>query len=108
MEGCIAKGTIKRLRVVALEYPAAGVSKNLNRGPAGDSHINTPISIENGSQDVKHILGEVDIERDGRACLAKEQVLACVGGATHTRLHGDDDGDRLIGGTGRFSELRPG
>ena len=66
LEG-VAKGTIKRLRVVAMEYRAAGVSKNLNRGSAGGSHINTPIAIDNGSQDVKHILGEVDIEEDGSA-----------------------------------------
>ena len=61
----VKKGTIKRLRVVALEYRAAGVSKNFNRGSAGDSHINTPVAIDNGSQDVKHVLGEVDVEEDG-------------------------------------------
>lgn len=66
LEG-VKKGTIKRLRVVALEYRAAGVSKNLNRGPAGTSHINTPVAIDNGSQDVKHVLGEVDVEEDGSA-----------------------------------------
>ncbi len=63
----VRPGTIQRLRVVALEYRAAGVSKNLNRGSAGDSHINTPVAIENGSQDVKHVLGEVDVEADGSA-----------------------------------------
>lgn len=61
----VAQGTIKRLRVVALEYRAAGVSKNFNGGVAGGSHINTPVAIDNGSQDVKHVLGEVDIEEDG-------------------------------------------
>ena len=61
----VAKGTIKRLRVVALEYRAAGVSKNFNGGVAGGSHINTPVAIDNGSQDVKHVLGEVDVEEDG-------------------------------------------
>ena len=66
LEG-VAKGTIKRLRVVALEFRAAGVSKNFNRGPAGGSHINTPVAIDNASQDVKHVLGEVDVEEDGSA-----------------------------------------
>ena len=61
----VPRGTVKRLRVVALEYRAAGVSKNFNRGDAGGSHINTPIAIDNGSQDVKHVLGEVDVEEDG-------------------------------------------
>jgi len=63
----IPRGTVQRLRVVALEYRAAGVSKNFNRGPAGDSHINTPIAVCSGSQDVKHVLGEVAIEKDGSA-----------------------------------------
>jgi hypothetical protein len=66
LEG-VKKGTAKKLRVVALEYRPAGVSRNFNRGVAGDSVINTPIAIENGSQDVKHVLGEVDIEEDGSA-----------------------------------------
>ena len=61
----VERGTIKRLRVVALEYRAAGVSKNFNHGVAGGSHINTPVAIDNGSQDVKHVLGEVDVEDDG-------------------------------------------
>lgn len=63
----VRPGTVKRLRVVALEYRAAGVSKNLNHGAAGDSHINTPVAIGNGSQDVKHVLGEVEVEADGSA-----------------------------------------
>lgn len=63
----VQRGTVKRLRVVALEYRAAGVSKNYNRGPSGDSHINTPVAIGNGSQDVKHVLGEVAVEKDGSA-----------------------------------------
>lgn len=66
LEG-VPRGTIKRLRVVALEFRAAGVSKNFNRGVAGGSHINTPVAIDNGSQDVKHVLGEVDVEEDGSA-----------------------------------------
>lgn len=66
LEG-VARGTVKRLRVVALEYRAAGISRNFNRGVAGDSLVNTPVAIDNGSQDVKHVLGEVDIEEDGSA-----------------------------------------
>jgi hypothetical protein len=66
LEG-VKKGTVKRLRVVGLEYRAAGISKNYNCGFGVSSHINTPIAIDNGSQDVKHVLGEVDIEEDGSA-----------------------------------------
>ena len=61
----IPPGTVKRLRVVALEYRAAGISKNIYEGPSGGNHINTPVSVSPGSQDVKHVLGEVDIEPDG-------------------------------------------
>jgi hypothetical protein len=64
LEG-VKKGTVKRLRVVGLEYRAAGISKNYNCGFGVSSHINTPIAIDNGSQDVKHVLGEVDVEEDG-------------------------------------------
>ena len=61
----VAPGTVKRLRVVALEYRAAGISANYQDGPMGPSRANTPVAIDNGSQDVKHVLGEVDIEADG-------------------------------------------
>jgi len=61
----VPRGTIKRLRVVALEFRAAKVSENFNDGTAGDSLVQTPVSIGNGSQDVKHVLGEVDVEEDG-------------------------------------------
>ncbi|MEN6497102.1 MAG: hypothetical protein ABFD16_22640 [Thermoguttaceae bacterium] len=61
----VAQGTIKQLRVVALEYRAAKVSENFNDGRAGNSNIQTPVSIGNGSQDVKHVLGDVDVEEDG-------------------------------------------
>ena len=65
----VEKGAVKRLRVVALEYGAAGVGSNWNRGRGTGSPNQTPPSIGGGTWDVKHVLGEVDIERDGRAIL---------------------------------------
>ena len=50
------RGTVKRLRVVALEFRAAGVGYGVNRGPAGHALVSTPISI-NGAWDVKRVLG---------------------------------------------------
>jgi hypothetical protein len=64
----IPRGTVKKLRVVALEYRAAGVYNNKNSGPAGkDSTVCTPISIGNGSWDVKNVLGEAKVYNDGSA-----------------------------------------
>jgi hypothetical protein len=62
----VAPGTIKSLRVVALEHRAAGVGNNGNGGPAGGALVCTPISIQ-GAWDVKHVLGSVKVHEDGSA-----------------------------------------
>jgi len=62
----VARGTIRRLRVVALEFRAAGVGSNRNKGPAGAALISTPISI-NGAWDVKRVLGTAKVYDDGSA-----------------------------------------
>lgn len=59
----VAPGTVKKLRVVALEYRAKGTVA-LALHPRG-GHQNTPCAINNGSYDVKHVLGEVDVDADG-------------------------------------------
>ena len=64
----VRRGTVKRLRVVALEYRAAGIGENRNQGPAGSALISTPISIGNGSWDVKVVLGDAKVHMDGSAC----------------------------------------
>ena len=61
----IARGTIKKLRVVALEYRAAWAGSLWAKGPGGDSCAQTPIGLQNCSWDVKHILGEADVAADG-------------------------------------------
>jgi len=63
----IPRGTAKRLRVVALEYRAAGIGSNGNGGPAGGALVSTPIAVKNGSWDVKKVLGSVPVEKDGSA-----------------------------------------
>jgi hypothetical protein len=62
----VPRGTIKRLRVVALEYRAAGIGSNRNQGPAGAALISTPISI-GGAWDVKRVLGTAEVHEDGSA-----------------------------------------
>ena len=66
LEG-IPRGTAKRLRVVALEYRAAGIGSNGNGGPAGGALVSTPVAVNNGSWDVKRVLGSVPVEKDGSA-----------------------------------------
>ena len=63
----VPRGTAKDLRVVALEYRAADAYYNSNIGEAGRSHSRTPPAINNGSWDVKHVLGTVPVEADGSA-----------------------------------------
>lgn len=66
LEG-VPVGTIRRLRVIALEYRAARVGMGSNRGVGGWGNVFTPISFNSGSWDVKHVLGEVAVESDGSA-----------------------------------------
>ncbi len=63
----IERGTIRRLRVVALEFRAAGVGQLFGRGPGGQGHPSTPIAVGNGSWDVKVVLGETEVYADGSA-----------------------------------------
>ncbi|MFO7774317.1 MAG: hypothetical protein R6W89_00830 [Candidatus Hydrogenedentota bacterium] len=65
LEG-VERGTIQALRVVGLEFRAAGVGENRNAGPAGSALVSTPISI-NGGWDVKRIIGEAEVHEDGSA-----------------------------------------
>ncbi len=64
----VERGKIKKLRVVAIEFRAAGVGSNGNRGRAGGAVVSTPISRPNGSWDVKRVLGEAEVYEDGSAC----------------------------------------
>jgi len=63
----IERGTVKKLRVVALEYRAAGIGVNGNRGPAGGALVSTPVAVGNGTWDVKVVLGETPVYADGSA-----------------------------------------
>jgi hypothetical protein len=64
----VRRGTIKRLRVVAIEYRAASIGMGQTNGPAGGVwNVRTPVAI-NGTWDVKRVLGEVDVAADGSAC----------------------------------------
>jgi hypothetical protein len=63
----VARGTIRAIRVVALEFRAAGIGRNQSDGPAGRALASTPIATGNGSWDVKRVLGTTPVHADGSA-----------------------------------------
>ncbi len=63
----IPRGTIKKLRVVGLQFRAAGIGNNGSTGPGGEALVCTPIAIGNGSWDVKTVLGDATVHEDGSA-----------------------------------------
>ena len=66
LEG-VERGVVKKLRVVELRFRAAGIGSNRNGGPAGGALVSTPVSIQNGTWDVKAVLGETPVDEDGSA-----------------------------------------
>ena len=63
----VPRGTIDRLRVVGLEYRAAGVGHAVQEGRGGRADVSTPISVGNGSWDVKVVYGSAKVHEDGSA-----------------------------------------
>jgi hypothetical protein len=63
----VPRGTIKKLRVVALDFRAAGIGNNASGGPGGAALVCTPIAIGNGAWDVKAVLGQAKVYADGSA-----------------------------------------
>jgi hypothetical protein len=63
----VPRGAIRKLRVVTLEFRAAGIGQNGSHGPAGGALSSTPISIGNGAWDVKVVLGDAKVYEDGSA-----------------------------------------
>jgi hypothetical protein len=61
----VARGTVKTMRVVALDFRPAGIGSNGNGGPGGGALVSTPVAIGNGAWDPKIILGDADVRADG-------------------------------------------
>ncbi|HJP36116.1 MAG TPA: hypothetical protein QF901_09000, partial [Gammaproteobacteria bacterium] len=66
LEG-VPRGSIEKLRVVALDFRPVGIRANGSRGEAGGAVVCTPISIGNGAWDSKTVLGEAAVREDGSA-----------------------------------------
>jgi len=71
----VPRGTVQKLRVVALDYVAAQVGRHGGMGktthgvpaPTSGSFMATPISRNWGAWDVKIVLGEAPVHEDGSA-----------------------------------------
>jgi len=61
----VARGTVKSVRVVSLQYRQAGIGFSSNGGPGGGGVSSTPPALGNGTWDVKRVLGEVPVAEDG-------------------------------------------
>jgi hypothetical protein len=61
----VARGTVKSLRVIELEYRVAGIGSNGNRGPGGSALVSTPVSVGNGAWDPKILVGDAKVYEDG-------------------------------------------
>ncbi len=97
----ISRGTAKKIRVVRLNYRAAGVGMTLNEGEGGRSLNSSPVAIGNGSWDIKEILGDVDIEEDGSALFEVPAMQSLY-------LQVLDKQGRVIQNTRSWDTVRPG
>lgn len=61
----VPRGTVKALRVVALDFRPAGIGQNGNGGPGGGGLSCTPPAVGQGTWGVKRVLGEVPVSADG-------------------------------------------
>ena len=61
----VPRGTVKSLRVVALDFRPAGIGQNANGGPGGGGLSCTPPAVGQGTWGVKRVLGEVPVAADG-------------------------------------------
>ena len=96
----IPRGTVKKLRVVALEFRAAGIGQGRNRGPAGGALVSTPISI-NGAWDVKRVLGTASVHPDGSAAFV-------VPARTPLYFQALDEHNHAVQSMRSWSTLQPG
>ena len=97
----VPRGTIKKLRVVALEFRAAGIGNNGSGGPGGGALISTPIAIGNGTWDVKMVLGDATVYEDGSAFFT-------VPARTPVYFQALDEQGRAVQTMRSWSTLQPG
>jgi hypothetical protein len=97
----VPRGAVKKLRVVALQFRAAGVGNNGSTGPSGEALVCTPVAIGNGSWDVKTVLGDATVHADGSAFFTVPARLPVYFQAL-------DDKNRALQTMRSWSTLQPG
>ena len=97
----VERGTIKTMRVVALEFRIAGIGSNGNGGPGGGALISTPVAIGNGAWDPKRILGDATVREDG-------SVFVEVPARTPVYFQLLDERGRMVQTMRSWSTLQPG
>ena len=63
----VKRGTVKTLRVVALDYRPVHLGGNGNHGPGGGAYVTTPVALGQGAWDPKIPVGDAVVEEDGSA-----------------------------------------
>jgi hypothetical protein len=97
----VPRGTIKKLRVVALHYRVADIGGNGNGGPAGRAFVSLPPAIDNGTWDVKTVLGSAKVYADGSAAFD-------VPARTPLYFQALDEKGRAVQTMRSWSTLQPG
>jgi len=97
----VPRGTVKRLRVIALGYRVAGIRQNGSSGPGGGALASTPISIGNGCWDTKTVLGEALVDESGSAAFT-------VPARTPVYFQAIDEHGQAVQTMRSWSTLQPG
>ncbi|MDP6524658.1 MAG: hypothetical protein QGH15_10595 [Kiritimatiellia bacterium] len=110
----IKHGTIKKLRVVGLEFrvwSGRGASEKRlvpdlklgarNRGPVSAGLVSCPISNSGGTWDVKAVLGNATVYEDGSACFK-------VPARTPLFFQALDENDQMVQSMRSWATLQPG
>jgi hypothetical protein len=97
----VSRGTIKKLRIIEIQFRAAGIRSNRSGGPAGGALASTPIAIDNGCWDVKVVLGDANVYEDGSACFI-------VPARTPVYFQALDKKGRAVQSMRTWSTLQPG
>ncbi len=97
----VPRGTIKKVRVIGLDFRAAGIGANGNSGPAGGALVSTPVSVSNGCWDPKVLLGDATVQADGSAFFK-------VPARTPVYFQALDDQGRAVQTMRSWSTLQPG